>query len=354
MNFNQNAISEKQLVEALQPIRHFFLAQSIFHFLDSGLYDLISKSNGISINLLSTKFNLDSERLKGFLQYLANEGLTQIDESGNVVLTENGKRIEPFQPWYTLLVGGYAQSFLNLTDYLTKERKYAKRNSFQVGIGSCGISRFDALPMAKQLLEHIQNKWNTIVDIGCGDGRYLIELCASMPGINGIGIEPNSDSVERARSITKDYGLDDRIKFIVGSGTEVPDLSNNLGPFCFITAFVLQEILEQSGRNAILNLMGEMFDKYPNAHWIVIEVDHRPNDKTIMTHELGLAYYNPYYLIHQITEQRLETKVFWEELFKDVGLKVLATEYPNLLYDSLRLKIGFLLAKNFYLPLQIS
>jgi 2-ketoarginine methyltransferase len=58
-----------------------------------------------------------------------------------------------------------------------------------------------------------------------------------------------------------------------------------------------------------------------------------------------MAYYNPYYLIHQITEQRLETSQFWADLFRRAGLECLTMAHPDDRVDSTRLELGYLLKR---------
>lgn len=339
-------ILESDLIAGLQPIRWFVLAQGIYHFMDSGIREMILDSGELSITDLANKLGLQEKRLRGFLQYLANEGYVTFLENGNLKLTNKGKEIGDYYPWYKLLVGGYAQTFQQISAAIKEVGMYADRDSTSVGIGSCGISQHDALPMTRRLLQSITGKWQTVVDLGCGDGSYLVDLCKSIPDIHGIGLDPDPNSVKAALIATTKYGISDRVYVQVGSASLLPDLSNEQGPLCFITAFVLQEILEQSGRTAIIEMMQSVFNRYPDSYWVVIEVDHRPNDPSVMETGLGLAYYNPYYLIHNITEQRLERVAFWEELFHEVGLSVLSIERPDPFYDSLGLKVGFLLSRS--------
>ncbi len=336
-------ITEGRLVSGLQPIRHFVLGQALYHFMNLGIQEALADSPGLTVNDLSRRLCLSEDRLRGFLQYLANEEFVCVMENDAVCLTVRGKEISDFRPWYTLLIGGYAQTFLQLSSVLKSDIPYAGRNSSNVGFGSCGISQYDALPMTRRLLERIARCWRTVVDLGCGDGSYLVDLCRSVPGARGIGIDPDPASVEAALLAADRYGIADRIEVRIGDADPLPDLSQEQGPFCFITAFVLQELLEQSGRTAIVEMMKSAFNRYPDSHWIVIEVDHRPADSAVMTKELGLAYYNPYYLIHYLTEQKLERVSFWEQVYRDAGLRVLAIENPDPAYDSLKLKVGFLL-----------
>jgi 2-ketoarginine methyltransferase len=339
------ALTEDRLVRGLQPIRNFVLAQAIFHFMELGLLDAVAAANRIPIAVLARSRGLREDRLRGLLRYLANEELVGLDADDGVSLTERGRELVAVRPWYTLLVGGYLPAFAQLSEVMKNGAGYASRDGGHVGEGSCGISQHDALPMTRRLIDRLDQPPGTIVDLGCGDGSYLLDLCRQLPGVHGLGVDPEPESVAAAREKATQQGLGDRVSLYVGSAASVPDLGGLRGPLCFITAFVLQEVLEQSGRDAVLDLLQKSFTAHPDAKWIVIEVDHRPDDDAVMGHGLGLAYYNPYYLIHKVTEQRLEPVRFWEELYREAGLSVLAMEYPDSRYDSLGLKVGFLLSR---------
>jgi 2-ketoarginine methyltransferase len=337
-------VTEERLARALQPIRFFALAQALFAFMETGLHATLRLGGSMRVARLAEESGFDERRLRGFLRYLANERFVELTADDVVSLSESGSEIAVFRPWYTLLVGGYAGTFQQLPEVLANRNRYAARDSVLVGIGSCGISEFDALPITRRLLSQVSGNVQTVVDIGCGDGRFLVELCEWLPQLRGIGIEADEASATAARKLVSDLSLADRIEIRASYSSELPDLSGIPEPPCFITAFVLQEMIEQTNRSAILTLLTRAFARYPEAFWIVVEVDHRPADPAVMSHDLGLAYYNPYYLIHQITQQRLETRQFWEALFHDAGLRIVAVETPDPAYDSLGLKVGYLLA----------
>jgi 2-ketoarginine methyltransferase len=346
MEHHPTKIVEERLTAGLQPIRAFILAQALYHFMDGGIQEAIASSKDLSVSALAQNLNLHKKRLRGFLRYLANEGYVRLTDNDTVNLTATGQEIADFHPWYKLLIGGYAKTFQQLSLVLKADGPYAERDSASVGVGSCGISQHDALPMTRQLLEKIPGQWRTVIDLGCGDGSYLVDLCKANPNIRGIGLDSDPISVIVALEAASYHGVADRVYVQVGSATALPDFSQEARPLCFITAFVLQEVLEQSGRSAILEMLNSVFDHYPDSYWVVIEVDHRPNDPTVMKKGLGLAYYNPYYLIHNLTQQRLEKVEFWEKLYHEAGLHTVSIVYPDPSYDSLGLKVGFLLARD--------
>lgn len=326
---------EERLVEALQPARHFFLAQTIDYGLRSGVLAALAESPGRPLTEVAASLNLDSGRLGGLLDYWAAEGY--VTESATApALTGKGTDVLEFHAWYELLLGGYGHTLDELPTVLRDADAYAERDGAMVGKGSCGISQYDILPLLRNLLAHVTEPDPTLVDLGCGDGAVLLDLCDARR--RGIGIDPESSSVESARALAVARGRED-VRFDVGTAQDYIHTDDGTVP-CFITAFSLQEVLEQQGRGAVIGIVQRLL-AHPGAYLAVAEVDYDP--VVVKSHGLGMAYYNPYYLLHEITAQRLETTEFWKALFAEAGARVVAevTTDPNV--DSTGLEVGFLL-----------
>lgn len=330
---------EFRLVEALQPIRNLFLAQIIGFGLMSGLFEQLASDRPVPLDRLAWTLEMNPHRLSALLRYLAAEGIV-VDIEASPSLTPRGREYLDFAPWYELFVGGYGSTMYDLPTVMKNEKIYADRNAARVGIGSYGIGRYDAIPLVRRLLKKVSNPPKLIIDLGCGDGTFLLDLCG--PTDRGIGVDRVSASIEHARgeAITRGYG--DRVTFVTGSVEDfVEQQQGPEAPF-FIAAFLLQEILEQRGQEAIITLIRQML-AVPHSHIAIVEVDHRPTDAHIMRHGLGLGYYNPYYLLHRLTEQKLETTAFWRDLFIEAGANVITQLTTDPEVDSTGLEIGFLL-----------
>lgn len=334
---------ELGLVQALQPIRGFALAAVLHQFFDSGLFEAIRDSGAISADELAAQRDLNPERTLALLRYLAVEGFLT-ESGGSFAITDKATELLPYLPWYTMLVGGYGDTFLRLGEHLDAGAAPADRNLAMVGEGSCGISHFDAIPLTKRLLETIRPRPERIVDLGCGNGRYIVELCRAIPGIAARGVEPSPASTDAANKLIAAAGFSDRAQVICGDAAEVLSADFNFDPQCFILGFVLQEILGQGGRDGLVRFLRSVLTRYPDARLIVIEVDNRHDEVSFMREGLARAYYNPYYLLHPFTAQRLEPPEFWREVFDDCGGTVLLehTTDPNV--DSTGLEVGFLVA----------
>ncbi|MDI6880706.1 MAG: class I SAM-dependent methyltransferase [Desulfitobacteriaceae bacterium] len=93
-----------------------------------------------------------------------------------------------------------------------------------------------------------KNKWQHILDIGCGEGIYLNKLMESFPSLQGVGIEINPTVAERAQNNTHSWG--ERLKIICGDAL---DLSQDLGTFdvCLLNNNIYYFSREQ--RESLLN-----------------------------------------------------------------------------------------------------
>ncbi|MFE3995420.1 2-ketoarginine methyltransferase [Streptomyces goshikiensis] len=332
---------EQRLISAIQPIRHFFLAQCIEFAMSSGLLTRLSEPSPTDVDGLAKDLNLHPERLTGLLRYLEGEGIVT-DSEGVPAITAKGRELLEFRPWYELLIGGYGATLRELPEVMADRKRFASRNGTMVGLGSCGMSRFDAVPLVKRLITRLPEPPSALVDLGCGDGTFLLDLCEG--GSPGIGVDPTAGSIDNARRAAAERGMSDQVRFVNATAEDymAQVKAEAVGAPCFVTAFSLQEVLEQQGRGATVEVVRTALASAPGAHLAIVEVDHRPLDPAVLRHGLGNAYYNPYYFLHRITEQRLETRVFWEELIAEAGGDVVAclTTAPEV--DSTGLELGFL------------
>lgn len=103
---------EQRLVTALQPVRHFALAQVLHHFMDTDLYDALDRG-GQSAAARTEQLHMDQGRVGRILSYLVNEGYV-LRAGEEFRLTGRARDLKPFQPWYKLLAGGYPETFQQL------------------------------------------------------------------------------------------------------------------------------------------------------------------------------------------------------------------------------------------------
>ena len=335
---------EKKLIKGIDPIRNFVLATSLYHLFRSGLFGKIEKENCVSLSHLALTFEMDEVKLRGFIQYLVNENVLQF-EKDQVFLTDYGASLSEFEPWYIMLIGGYGNTFLQIGEKLSYGSGYASRNCTEVGIGSCRISHYDSIPLTFDLIKESEKNITKVLDIGCGNGLYLLELCNVCNIKEAIGIEPDLKGCEIAQKFLKQKKVHDRIKIINSNALDFIDSGMHYKPDLVIIAFVLHEILSQSGERGVISFLKKVVNRFPKTHLVIIEVDNKISDHKKMMHPLGRCYYNPYYLLHYFTNQRLEAPSFWEDLFLKANLEIISKKTTNPQVDSTELELGYLLKR---------
>lgn len=333
---------ERRLIDNIQPIRFYTLAVSIYHLFETGLFDRLEELNKSSIKELASELSLDEEKLEGFLLYLKNEGIVH-KNNDLFYLTDKGRELKEFRGWYTMLIGGYGETFHQIGEKLKKDAGWATRNALKVGVGSCHISHYDAIPLTRHLMNKTSIEEFRLLDLGCGNARYLVEFCKSVPKMKAWGVEPDRGGYNEAVKLVKENNLENRINLSCCSAVDFFKGNNDFEPNFVVLGFVLHEILAQEGEQGVIQFINQIIERFPDIHIIIIEVDDQINNPTVMRHGLSLAYYNPYYLLHYFTNQHLKPFSFWENLFKQCNLEIIAKEFVNKEVDSTELEVGYLL-----------
>ena len=335
---------EQRLIEGIRPIAEHFLAGALHHLFDSGVFDTLARQDApVPLDQLSGGLGLDPERLRGLLLFLSNENVVAID-GDDVSLTMKGRGYGEFRGWYTMFVGGYSSTLQQIGAGLRQGAPYCNRYGRNVGIGSCEISRYDGIPVVRSLLDRVGVTPRELLDLGCGDGLYLVQMCQELPGMLAWGSEPDPGGYADAVALIQQAGLADRIRLRNASATQfLREPPADCAPDLVVFGFVLQELLEQEGEQAVISLLRNIVQRFPQINVVVVEVENAVANPAVMRHGVARNFWNPYYLIHAFTEQRLESRRFWEGLFEAAGLRVeqLITTDPAV--DSSGVEVGYLL-----------
>ncbi len=335
---------EQRLIEGIRPIAEHFLAGALHHLFDSGVFDALERGlGGRTPAALADELSLEPARLTGLLRYLANENVVAFDGDA-ARLTPRGLAYGEFRAWYTIMIGGYTSTLAQLGSALHRGSDYCTRDGRYVGLGSCEVSRYDGMPMTLELLSRAGATPAEFLDLGCGNGLYLVEFCRLMPSLRAWGVEPDAGGHHEARALVDSTGMADRIRLVNASATDFfaappegchPDLT--------VLGFVLHEVLAQQGRAAVVDLLQGLVKAFPALNIVVIEVADAIADPAVMRHGLATNFWNPYYLVHSFTEQQLAGKDFWDELFGQAGLTTAAFVTTDQTVDSTGVELGYLL-----------
>lgn len=335
---------ETRLIEGIEPIAKHFLASGLHHLFNTGIYDRLDEEpDGTTFGALAEALGLDHDRLRGFLLYLANEDIVTV-RGDSVALTRRARSLAEFRAWYTLMIGGYSTTLEQLGRALEEGAPWCTRDGRNVGLGSCEVSRYDGMPMTAGLLAGAGVEPRQVLDLGCGNGLYLVEMCRQMPGITAWGAEPDAGGFTEARALIETAGLDQRVRLANTTATGfLSDPPAGCDPDLIVFGYVLHEILAQDGEDAVVELLRSTITRFPRINIVVIEVADEIRNPAVMRHGLARNFWNTYYLIHYFTNQRLEARAFWERLFDKAGLTLHQSVTTPLAVDSTGLELGYLL-----------
>lgn len=335
-----------RVVSALQPVRNYFLAQALWFALESSLLETLYASQRMTVTQISEATGWVPYRIQGLLNFPRTENVVVGPAADDTYsLTSFGVDVLFARPWYELLMGGYDRTLQPLPSLMADRNIFSTRDAAWVGKGSCGISQYDAIPVVSQLIAETDDV-GVLVDMGCGDGSFLMSLCEEF-GLPGIGFDPYASGMEDANTSAEEKGIADRVRFEVGGIEDVDRLlpSKCERPF-FIAAFTLQELLEQQGRDAVVHAVSLALAR-PNAHLGVVEVDNQSANLNAMSEDFAKAYYNPYFLIHVLTEQCLLPLAQWRDLFDEAGAAILDERTTARQIDPTGFMVGFLLRSSY-------
>ena len=335
-------MDEKLLINNTEPIRQFVLAHAIFTLFESGLFDLFKTNKALTPEETSKKLYLDPDRCLALLQYLAAEELL-IQEEGLFSLANKAIDLESARPWYTMFVGGYSPTLLNFPETLKLNSPPAPRNGAYLGLGSGAIGHYDSNPVLVKLLQTLDLKSADIFDFGCGNGSTLVEICQHFPEVKCVGFEPNELGYAAAKNHVRNKGMESRITFQNISFAEYLETNRNDQPDAMIFAFVMHELIGEKNTTWLIESLGKIRKRSPKTALLVIEVDYRPLDSEAMKQGLVRNYYNPYYLLHPFTGQRLLPIEEWRDIFKRSEYRIEIELTADIKVDSTGLMHGFLL-----------
>lgn len=320
--------TEAEMIEAFQPIRFYALATNLYHLTDTGMLDDLLEHGPTAATAIGERLGMDAQRVLEFLKYLRNEGY--IDQDGErFELSDTGKAFRHHHFIYTFIVGGYGESLAQIGEKLRRDSGFVSRNWTKISIGSSNNARYDTPPVLRRLLAHIPDEHYRLLDVSCGNGGYLIDLCDMMPEIDyAYGVDPSAESCAAARKLIEEHGLQDRIRIINSTNEELLDTDSgaDIEPNLLILGYVLHDFLAEDGRNGVKRFLTQFTDRFPDLNLIVMEIDDQRDAPEFLKHDYALAFYNYYFLLHGFIDQQVKPTSFWEEIFVEAGLEIVVKE----------------------------
>ena len=257
----------------------------------------------------------DAEVGAGLLRYLTVRGVL-VEHGGRFRLTRRGELLTTDVALARL--GFYQEAYgpvtRRATDLLTGAASYGvdvTRAAGPLGRHSGTVSTSVYTQIVREAL--CARSARRLLDLGCGAGSLLVELCLALPDLSGIGVDTAAVSIEAARTLAADAGVDGRAAFAVadaGDPATWPGAAAGADVIC--TVGVLHELF-RDGDQAVIDTLDRYAGVLDCGVLLLgepeLRYDDREND-------------SDFFLVHVLTAQGLPRgREAWLDLFERTSLR---------------------------------
>jgi SAM-dependent methyltransferase len=293
----------------------FYTARTIEALFNVGFFDEVQAKGSVDPDAFARGKGLDASILRSLcdslfaLRVLRKNGKGYaLDRKGEVV-------VEMARGWFDISYG-YEDVFHNLEALLRGEKRYGRdvhRRSVWVAAGSGEIERLVYFPLAIEMAR--ARGARRVLDLGCGDGTFLRDLCQKAPEVTGYGLDLAPDAIEDGKVKAQAAGLGDRIHLLAEDICQVAQLPESWRHVdVAFTFFVLHE-LRYIGVDCVVEFLRAFRKLFPKVPLVVFEAI-RPTLEA-MRKRPGMSVH--YFLYHDLTHQKPVGRDEWRTLFQDAG-----------------------------------
>ena len=295
----------------------FYTTRTLQALFNVGFFDELEANDRVELDVFAQKKDLDPEILKALCDSLV--ALKILDRRGKEYFLDSKGRVlaETARGWF---VGtyGYESVFHNLEALLQKKKEYGKevlRLAEPIARGSAEMEALIYFPLAADIVA--RKGYKRVLDLGCGEGMFLRNLCQTLPAVEGVGMDIAPESIEAARSHARKAGLEGRLHYLVEDVAAWNGGPSKAGKIDAATIFfVMHEILYR-GEDVAIEFLRGFQRKFPGVPLIVFEVI-RPSVEQ-MRKRPGMAIH--YALQHDLSHQKLVSGAEWKRLFEKAGFR---------------------------------
>lgn len=298
-----------------QFIRGMYLCYVLFALSESGLLSKLRGAEVVSEERLAAGVN--RHFATHLLRYLEIEGITErrdavwrltesgIRLTGDVALAQLGFYLEAYGPVISKTPGLLAGTLHYGRDTL--------RDGRALGRHCTTLNRAFFTPIIFEILRECGA--TTVLDLGCGAGTLLIDLCRADPNLRAIGLDNAPDALRYASRQVEAAGLDHRITLIEADAFRPetwPERCQQIDAVCAIG--VLHERFREgdSAVISLLNAYGQLLGGRLTTFVLgepELYFDAQNNDSEM-------------YLAHILTEQGIpRRRELWLDLFASSALR---------------------------------
>lgn len=197
-------------------INSYNLVQALQALAATGLAEQLRKNT--TVNPADLLENVNSFLGEQLLSYLAVQGVVAYE---NEVYSLTPKGMSLLDDVALAQLGFYREAYGPIVDKLGPlmlgEVDYGTdcvRDGESLGRHCATLFHIFHTPIVLSALEDIGA--HSILDLGCGGGRFLIDACKQNKDLRGVGLDISAEAIEFARDLAEKEGVSERLSFVVG------------------------------------------------------------------------------------------------------------------------------------------
>lgn len=280
-----------------------------------GFFDEMLAHGSVDLREFAKDRDLDLDILQSLCDALFSFQILD-KKDGRYTLTATGESLARVGRGWFDGVYGYQALMNDLEPLLRKQHEYGrdvKRRSDFIARGSGEVENWLYFPLAVDAIR--RRGCTTVLDLGCGEGTFIRTLCTSLPNVHARGIDVAPEPIEEGRAKAAAAGLQDRTEFIVADISQIDRVPEPLRHVEIATVFfVLHELLFW-GEQRVVDFLMAFRRLFPGVPLMIFELD-RPTPEQ-MRKRPGMAV--PYFLHHDLSQQRPAAKPVWLDVVKRAG-----------------------------------
>ena len=299
--------------------RGFFATRVIQCLFNVGFFDELATKGAVDLSAYAQRNHLDAGILQILCDYLYALRFLSKDE-GRYGLDQKGENlIETLRGTFDIIYA-YEDLVHNLESLLRTEKAYGqdvKRREEFVGKGSGQSAKLLPFPMTIDLIE--RNGFSTILDLGCGDGEFLISLCKKDVRFRGYGIDISQEVVSLAKLNVSKARLDGQVQLMVGDIFDLKALRGRIKAPDAATCFYVLHEFPRYGRHSVIDFLRQFHDAFPGTPLITCEITRlQPNEfrrkpTIILEH----------HLFHDLSKQSSIPREEWGRIFTEADFRLI-------------------------------
>ncbi|MGP4001159.1 methyltransferase domain-containing protein [Streptomyces sp. 8N706] len=285
------------------------LCHAIHALADTGLLERLRDGrNSAATGLLD---GMNERIAANVLRYLVARGLLE-EWQGAYTLTYKGELLtsEISLARLGFYVEAYGPVTQRMGDLITSKAVYGT----DVQRSNGPLSRHCGTVFAKYYTPIIQEAMagrgaKRILDLGCGAGQLLIDVCLNDPDVTGVGLDIAPAAVEVAREQARRHGLEDRLQFVVGDAFAPTDWPDVCGGVEVISGIGVLHEHFRDGDQAVVEILDAYAEVLTGKKMLLIGepepyYDDREND-------------SDFFLMHVLTDQGFPVdRSDWADVFE--------------------------------------